>query len=105
MTLIPYGRHSRWTGIPWSERSKIGKRLRRQKGNKHALVTLRSMGHFAFMRLCYRYQRKYRRKLTPAERNWIRAVHAEEINASRVGWPWEKKPRAEAPYIPDPPDF
>ena len=56
------------------------------------------------MNLCQRYTRQFGRKLTPAERSWIREVHKAEIDATRVGWPWVKKPRVSYPELPDPPE-
>ena len=105
MALIAFGRHKRWAYTTVAERHEVGRRLRRQKGAKHAHVTQFAIGHHAFMRLCWRYQRQFGRKLTPAERAHIRVVHAEEIAKTAVGWPWVKKPRVSYPELPDPPEM
>ena len=101
MTTIPFGRYKRWAHVSAADRSAFGKWLRRKKGNKHAMFTLRYIGNQKFMCLCMRYQRKYGRKLTPAERAWIKAIHAQEIAASSAGWPWPKKPRVSWPDTSD----
>ena len=62
--------------------------MRRVKGVRHAHVTLRSLGHFKFMRLCKYYTRLWKHKLTPKELAHIRAIHKEEILATAIGWPW-----------------
>ena len=64
------------------DRKRFGRRMRRQKGSLHGLRTLSLRGHFAYMRLCYRYKRELGRVLTPADRAYIRAHHAAEIIAS-----------------------
>jgi hypothetical protein len=76
-----------------------GKYMRACKGAKHAHVTLRAIGHFAYLRIVKRYTRQLGRKLTPAELAHIRAVHADEIAASCIGQPWPKKQRASYPEL------
>ena len=102
MALIPFGRYKRWAYTTVAQRHEVGRRLRRLKGQRHAMFTQRYIGHHAYMRLCKRYKRQLGRALTPAERAWIREVHKEEIAATSIGWPWVKKPRVSYPDIPEP---
>ena len=87
------GPYVRWAKRTPAERSAFAKRMRKQKGQKHATVTQLAIGHYRYMALCRRYQRQYRRKLTPAERAWIRTAHKAEIDADKIGSPWPKRER------------
>lgn len=97
MAKIAFGYHRRWSNTTFAERSAMGKRLRRQKGAKHAAYTHAYMGHYMYMYICKRYKALYKRVLTPAERNWIRETYKKEIAATSVGWPWPKKARVSYP--------
>lgn len=85
--------HARWRNKSAAERSEVARKLRRAKGRKHALVTLRALGLPKFARICASYTRKLGRKLTPAEIAHIRIIHRDEIMATAYGEPWPKKPR------------
>ena len=76
------GRMSRWSRVRWEERSRFGKRLRRQKGALHGHRVQSLNGHCKFMALCRKFRAIYRCELTPVVRAWIRSRYADVIAAA-----------------------
>ena len=76
------GRNARWARVRAHERTAHARLMWECKRVLHLHRVLSLSGHFKFMALCATYARKWKCALTPADRAWIRAKHAEEIAAS-----------------------
>ena len=74
--------HVRWRRASADERRAQLRWVRERKRLAHLHAALKLNGHYCFMNICQRYSAHLRRRLTPAERAWIRVRHAEEIAAS-----------------------
>jgi hypothetical protein len=79
---LDHARRMRFSRLSATERSQLGRYLRRAKGAKHAHVTLCSIGHYCYMRYCRYYRKLLQRPLTPLDKAYIRNKHSADIIAS-----------------------